>query len=77
MTYDVLTSGYVSLDHIIKVLTPVKKGCTSIIANADHNRIQYGGCSVNIAAALSMLGINTLPLIRVGEDFEQSGFKCF
>lgn len=77
MGYDVLTSGYVSLDHIIKVLTPVKKGCTSIVANADHNRIQYGGCSVNIAAALSTLGINTLPLIRVGEDFEQSGFKRF
>lgn len=77
MGYDVITSGYVSMDYIIKILTPAKTGCTSLVENADHNRVYYGGCSVNIAAALSKLGKRAMPLIRVGDDFEKTGFKAF
>ena len=49
MKIDVLTSGYVSMDHIIKINTPAKVGFTSIVSNRSNTEIFYGGCSVNIA----------------------------
>lgn len=33
MKVDVLTSGYVSMDHIIKIATPAKVGFTSLVSN--------------------------------------------
>ena len=33
MKVEVLTSGYVSMDHIIKLKTPAKVGFTSIVEN--------------------------------------------
>ncbi|WP_334105193.1 carbohydrate kinase family protein [Muricomes intestini] len=75
--YDVLTSGYVSMDHIIKVASPVKVGFTSLVTNKNNSQIQYGGCSVNIAYALCKLGKKSLPVIRVGGDYECNGFKRF
>ncbi|WMC93921.1 carbohydrate kinase family protein [Kineothrix sp. MB12-C1] len=75
--YDVITSGYVSMDHIIKIATPAKVGFTSLVTNRDNARIQYGGCSVNIAYALCRLGKSALPLLRVGGDWENNGFKGF
>ena len=33
MKVDVLTSGYVSMDHIIKIATPAKVGFTSLVTN--------------------------------------------
>lgn len=77
MKYDVLTSGYVSMDHILKISQPARVGYTSLIANADCMRIYYGGCSVNIAAALCKLGLCAMPLLRVGKDWEENGFKAF
>lgn len=77
MKYDALVSGYVSMDHIIKVDTPVQAGYTSLITNADHAKIYYGGCSVNISVALCKLGLTALPLLRVGPDYEPNGFKAF
>lgn len=73
----VLSSGYVSMDHIIKINTPAKIGRTSIVTNKTNTLIYYGGCSVNIAAALCKLGIQTMPLLRVGGDYESNGFKAF
>lgn len=52
MKVDVLTSGYVSMDHIIKIATPAKVGFTSLVTNKSNSKIFYGGCSVNIAYAL-------------------------
>ena len=60
MKVDVLTSGYVSMDHIIKIATPAKVGFTSLVTNKSNSKIFYGGCSVNIAYALCRL----LPLER-------------
>lgn len=77
MDYDVLTSGYVSMDHIIRIASPAQVGYTSIVTNADNTKTYYGGCSVNIAAALCMLGRKAMPILRVGEDWEQNGFKEF
>lgn len=77
MGYDVVASGYVSMDHIIRIAEPVRTGFTSIVTNANNTRIFYGGCSVNITVALSRLGKKAVPLIRVGDDFESTGFKHF
>ena len=52
MKTDVLTSGYVSMDHIIKIDTPARVGFTSLVTNKSNAQIFYGGCSVNIAYAL-------------------------
>ncbi len=75
--YSVLVTGYPSMDHIIKINTPAKVGFTSLVSNKDNTDIYYGGCSVNIAYALSKLGVSALPAIRVGNDFEKIGFKKF
>ena len=77
MKVEVLTSGYVSMDHIIKLRTPAKVGFTSIVENQSSAEIFYGGCSVNIAYELCKLGIDSMPLIRVGKDYESTGFKSF
>ena len=77
MKVEVLTSGYVSMDHIIKLKTPAKVGFTSIVENQSSAEIFYGGCSVNIAYELCKLGIDAMPLIRVGKDYESTGFKSF
>lgn len=72
--YDILTSGYVSMDRIIKVLSPLRVGFTSLVENADNAKIYYGGCSVNIAYELARLGMKAVPYIRVGEDWREIGF---
>ena len=77
MKYDVLTSGYVSMDHIIKIASPAQIGYTSLVTNADNTKIYYGGCSVNIAVALCRLGKKAMPVLRVGDDWEENGFKKF
>lgn len=77
MKYDALVSGYVSMDHIIKVDTPVQCGYTSLITNADNAKIYYGGCSVNVSAALCRLNLKALPILRVGPDYVSNGFKAF
>lgn len=73
--YDVIISGYVSMDRIIKIANPAKVGFTSIIENSDNARIYYGGCCTNIAYLLAKLGKKAMPVIRLGaEDLEQIGF---
>ncbi|MGH4037335.1 MAG: carbohydrate kinase family protein [Sphaerochaeta sp.] len=75
--YSVLVTGYPSMDHIIKINSPAKVGFTSIVQNKSNSSIFYGGCSVNIAFALSRLGLPSVPVMRVGADFESNGFKDF
>jgi adenosine kinase len=75
--YAVLVTGYPSMDHIIKINSPAKVGFTSIVANKSNSSIFYGGCSVNVAFALSKLGLPSVPVMRVGADFEENGFKKF
>lgn len=77
MKYDVLSSGYVSMDRIIKIASPARIGYTSLVTNPDNTKIQYGGCSVNVAVALCRLGHVAMPILRVGEDWESNGFKSF
>jgi len=75
--YDVITSGYVSMDRMIKVRSPVKPGFTSIIQNSDNSKIYFGGCSMNIAYALARLGKKALPIFRVGADYKMTGYYDF
>ena len=75
--YDFLTSGYVSMDHMVKIKSPARIGFTSLISNKTNMDIYHGGCSVNIAYALCRLGLTAMPLLRVGDDYESTGFKDF
>ncbi len=77
MKYDAVISGYVSMDHIIKIASPAQTGHTSIVTNADNGKIYYGGCSVNIAVSLCRLNMRAMPILRVGKDYESNGFKQF
>lgn len=70
----VLTSGYVSMDHMIRIATPARVGFTSLISNKTCQKAYLGGCSVNIAYALCKLGVSATPLLRVGSDYEDVGF---
>jgi sugar/nucleoside kinase (ribokinase family) len=75
MKYDIITSGYVSVDRIIKTKIPVRYGYTSIIENRDNARIYYGGCPTNIAYLAAKLGLMALPIIRFGViDYQENGF---
>lgn len=73
----VITSGYVSMDHIVKLQSPARVGFTSLISNKTCADICYGGCSVNISYDLCRLGVNSMPIMRVGDDYEEIGFKKF
>lgn len=75
--YDVITSGYVSMDHMLKIKTPAAVGFTSLIENKTNSKIYYGGCSVNIAYALCSLGLTAMPVLRVGDDYSETGFAKF
>ncbi len=75
--YDFVVSGYVSMDHMIKIKTPARIGYTSLISNKTNMDIFYGGCSVNISYALCRLGMSAMPILRVGDDYESNGFKNF
>lgn len=77
MGCEVITSGYVSMDHILKIDTPAHIGHTSLITNSSCDTTFFGGCGVNIAYTLCRLGHSAMPVIRVGPDWEISGFKQF
>lgn len=75
--YDVLTTGFVSMDRIVKIKSPARVGYTSLISNRDNAQIYYGGCPINIAYLLARLGCSSLPIVRVGDDYEDIGFAAF
>jgi adenosine kinase len=66
--WDVVISGYVSMDHILKIRSPARVGFTSLVSNKSNTRVYYGGCPVNISYALCRLGLRAAPLLRVGDD---------
>lgn len=74
MKYDIVTSGYISMDRIIRVESPLQSGYTSIISNSDNTKVFYGGCPINISYILGKMGFTALPIIRVGEDTDTLQF---
>lgn len=77
MAIDLIISGYCSLDHIIKTHAKPIIGKTAVIINNNYANNYYGGCSVNVAYHLAKLNLNVSPIIRVGKDYESSGFKSY
>lgn len=75
--YDVIVSGYISLDRVIKLREPMKVGKTSLVQNHEHLHPEYGGCGMNFAVDLTQLGMVSCPIIRVGYDYESSGLKTY
>lgn len=73
----VVTSGYASLDRIFQLSNAPKVGETSLILNNNNWISSFGGCSPNIAYNLAKLGIDTYPVMRVGYDFETTGYKQY
>ena len=77
MNINLIISGYCSLDHIIRTQEKPAFGKTSMIINDNFMENYYGGCSVNVAYHLAKLDLNVSPIIRVGKDYEFSGFKTY
>ncbi len=75
--YDLIGSGYVSMDNLIKTKSRTEVGRTSIISNADNRRIYFGGCAANICCLLTVLGSRALPIMRVGGDWIDIGYRDF
>lgn len=74
---NLVASGYVSIDHIIKLKDEAKAGKTSLIEKGSDAGPYFGGCGVNVSVLLSTLGYSTAPIIRVGHDFKSSGFEKY
>ncbi len=72
---DLVAGGYSSIDRIIKIRQKAQIGHTAIVDNKESFRPHFGGCAVNVCVLLSRLGWRTLPLIRVGDDYESSGYR--
>ncbi len=72
---DLVAGGYPSIDRIVKIRQKARTGHTAIIENRESFHPFFGGCAVNVCVLLSRLGWRTLPLIRVGDDYETSGYK--
>ena len=67
----ILISGYVSMDRMIKIDGAARVGHTSMVTNKTNARLYPGGCPMNIGAALNRLGIQAVPIIRVGSDYRE------
>lgn len=74
---DVIAVGYPSLDRIIKIEEIPELFKTTNIINQSNSKVYYGGCSVNIAYTASKLGVKSALMMRVGRDFEESGYQNF
>ncbi|MDO5690622.1 MAG: PfkB family carbohydrate kinase [Tissierellia bacterium] len=77
MSADILISGYVSLDRIVKIDKEPQVGKTSIVQNKTNSDIFFGGCSVNISVILAKLGVSVMPTLRVGSDYTSTGFRAY
>lgn len=67
----VLTTGYPSMDRIVKLDKSPRVGHTSIVLNQESNDIFYGGCALNISVILGKLNVSNAPIIRVGKDYDE------
>lgn len=75
--FDLVASGYISIDHIIRLKEKPHVGRTAIIDERTDLSPSFGGCGINVCVLLSKLGYFTAPIIRVGDDFKESGFQSY
>lgn len=75
MPFDLIASGYPSLDYILRVSRAVHPGQTGILLDAfDVQSATLGGCGTNIAVACARLGLNSAVVMPIGND---AGGDCF
>ncbi len=72
---DVLIVGYAGVDRIIRIDSPARAGRTAYVTNADSCKVSYGGNGSNVAACMGRLGRHVVPLMRVGPDWEELGYR--
>ncbi len=75
--YDCIVSGYSGVNYFIRVDELPQIGITQIVKNYDNSCSYIGGNGVNISYYLKKLGLNPLPVIRVGKDYSTVGLKSF
>jgi len=69
MSFDLITSGYPGIDHILPVDRAPQPGETGVILQAPRFDVpMVGGCAANIAVAGARLGLRTAVVILVGDD---------
>lgn len=73
---DITACGYPSMDMLIECENDIAVGTTSIIKDYTDECF-FGGCNVNIAAFCGRMGLRSAVLMKVGKNFESSGFKKF
>lgn len=74
---DIIGIGYPSLDYILKLNDQPSSGKTTLIISNDGNTPFYGGCAVNIVYLLNTYGKKSGLTMKVGYNFESSGFEAF
>lgn len=67
MTLDLLTTGYPSLDYIYNVSRSPQEDETAILETFSSHG-SYGGCGLNVAAALARLGLEVGTAAVLGDD---------
>ncbi|MEG0913973.1 MAG: PfkB family carbohydrate kinase [Oscillospiraceae bacterium] len=72
-----VVSGYSGVNYFIKVDKIPEIGVTQIVRNKDNSKCYYGGNGINITYYLAKLGLNTMPILRGGNDFDKLGIKDF
>lgn len=76
MGLDIITTGYPSLDYILRVTHAPQPGETGIVLDAFKlENGTLGGCPTNIAVACSRLGLQTCVIIPVGNDVIGKQFR--
>lgn len=76
MMLDLLTTGYPSLDYIYNVSRSPKEDETAILTTFS-SKGSYGGCGLNVAAALAKLGYEVGTAAVLGDDPEGSEYTDY
>lgn len=72
-----IVSGYTGANFILRVPQLPSVGMTQIVQNKDNSTLYYGGNGLNVAVYLAKLGLNAVPIIRGGSDYEKQGYAAF
>ncbi len=73
---DVLATGYPSLDYILPVSHSPAVGETALLNGIPEDAAAtYGGCGINVAVALSRLGLRAGVAIVLGDDYAGSLYR--
>jgi nucleoside kinase len=74
---DVLATGYPSLDYILPVSHSPGIGETALLeAVPEDAAATYGGCGINVAVALSRLGLRAGVAVILGDDYAGSLYRA-